>query len=92
MAFVMDYLISDAAYSIRYNLGANQIFNHVILVTTAIIKLTHRTKTAANGKIRKLISPLLSQIIVGLYLGFPFSHDHPSLSNIPISTFGTVFS
>ncbi len=40
----MDYLISDAAYSIRYNLGANQIFNHVILVTTAIIKLTPEQK------------------------------------------------
>lgn len=92
MAFVMDYLISDAAYSIRYNLGASQIFNHVILATTEIIKLNHRIKTATNGKTKPLNLPSLSQSIVGLYLGCPLSHERPSLSNLPISTFCTVSS
>jgi hypothetical protein len=72
------YLISEAAYSRRYSFGASQIFSHVRSDKTTKAMTEYRNIMVPKNTEEALIVPSLSQTNVGLYFGFPRSHEYPS--------------
>lgn len=67
-------LTNDARIFDKVKLWGQQIFNQGHIGYYTNNKNPPQVKTPTNGMIRRLISPLLSQTIVGLYLKFPLSH------------------